>query len=110
MQYTNRMLHCLPLFNVQPLTINIAQLAVSHSGNNIQAQALTQSYIYLTLQPPFYPMLPRNAHNLYNVLLLHFVLILIPFALAQNYCDPALCPAGLRHVVCGNSGVSETRI
>ncbi|XP_002060175.3 venom allergen-1 [Drosophila virilis] len=25
-------------------------------------------------------------------------------AVAQNYCDPALCPAGLRHVVCGNSG------
>ncbi|XP_002011748.4 antigen 5 like allergen Cul n 1 [Drosophila mojavensis] len=23
---------------------------------------------------------------------------------AQNYCNPALCPEGVRHVVCGNSG------
>ena len=23
---------------------------------------------------------------------------------AENYCDPKLCPAGVKHIACGNSG------
>lgn len=41
------------------------------------------------------------------VALLQLLLLGVRLGSAQNYCNPALCPAGLRHVVCGNSGVSR---
>lgn len=47
-------------------------------------------------------------HTLLVLALLQLILLLLlPSSRAQGYCDPALCPGGARHVVCGNSGVSR---
>lgn len=60
-------------------------------------------------------MTGHHAHSSRNYCLLVCVgactlLMLPPAASAQGYCDPSLCPAGARHVVCGNSGVSSDTI
>lgn len=60
-------------------------------------------------------MTGHHAHSSRNYCLLVSVgactlLMLPPAASAQGYCDPSLCPAGARHVVCGNSGVSSDTI
>lgn len=63
----------------------------------------------------------KTSHNAYRLLLASMtdhtllvlallqliLLLLLPSSRAQGYCDPALCPGGARHVVCGNSGVSR---
>ncbi|XP_034101004.1 antigen 5 like allergen Cul n 1 [Drosophila albomicans] len=46
----------------------------------------------------------HTSYKVLRLLLLLLEFVLIPLAVAQNYCDPALCPGGLHHVVCGNSG------
>lgn len=59
-------------------------------------------------------MTGHHAHNRRNYCLLvcacACILLMLPAATAQGYCDPSLCPGGARHVVCGNSGVSSDTI